>query len=134
MYHKQKNLNTYFLLLIFLLTSLFAKSALNSIGPLQGLPQSLKGSLQGVYQQVPKFAKITIHCHSFSLVVTRCHSLYHSLSLLVSLVVIRCHWLAIVLTCCTTYCHSLPLFVTRCITRLSFYKRSLSTMNLYQLC
>ena len=30
-------------------------------------------------------------CHSFPLVVIRCHSLYHSLSFVVSLVVIRRH-------------------------------------------
>ena len=54
MYHKQKNsFSTCFLRLIFLLTSLFSKSALNSIDPLQGLPLGLKGSLQDAHQQVP---------------------------------------------------------------------------------
>ena len=62
-----------------------------------------------------KLAEITTSCHSFSFVVTRCT------------------------TCCTTRCttlsfalthfHSRPLIVslvvTRCITVLSFYKRSI---------
>ena len=50
--------------------------------------------------------------------VTRCHSLYYALSLVVPLVVIRCHSLSFVVTRCTTRCHSLsfvvPLVVTRC--------------------
>ena len=55
-----------------------------------------------------------------SLAVTRCYSLsfffthFHSLSLVVPLVVTRCH--------------SLSLVVTRCNTRLSFYKRSEKTI------
>ena len=71
---------------------------------------------------------------------------YHSLSLVVPLVVIRCHSMSLVVICCTTHCHSLYhslsfvvplviirchslyhsslLVVTRCTTRLSFYKRS----------
>ena len=55
--------------------------------------------------------------HLLSFTVTCCHSLYHSLSLDVSLVsqdVIHCHSLSFVV----------PLVVTRCITRLSFNKRS----------
>ena len=55
-------------------------------------------------------------CYSLSFVVTR----YHSLSLAVPL--------AVILVPLDTRCHSLslvvPLVVTRCITRLSFYKRS----------
>ena len=46
--------------------------------------------------------------------VIRSHSAYHSLSLVVPLVVIRCHSLY----------HLLSLVVARCTTRLSFYKRS----------
>ena len=53
-----------------------------------------------------KFAKMTTRCHWLSRVITRCLSL----SLVVPLVVIRCHSLY----------HSLSLAVTRCITRLSF--------------
>ena len=75
--------------------------------------------------------KISRNGHSLSLVVIRyttrchsCHSLYHSLSLVVPLVVIRCHLLSFVVTRCTTRCHSLSLVVTRCTARLSFYKRS----------
>ena len=53
---------------------------------------------------------LVIRCQRSSLVVTRCHSL----SLVVPLVVIYCNSLY----------HSLSLVVTRCLTRLSFYKRS----------
>ena len=76
-------------------------------------------------------------CHSLLFVVTRCHSLYYSLSFFItccttrcrslSLVVILCYSLyhsSFVATHCTTCCHSLSLVVTRCTTRLSFYKRS----------
>ena len=45
-------------------------SALNSIGPLQSLPQSLE--------------LIVIFCHLLSVVVTRCTTLCHSLSLVVT--------------------------------------------------
>ena len=63
----------------------------------------------------------------------RFHSLCHSLSFVVPLVVIRCttsyHSLSLVVIHCTTRCHSLslvvPLVVTRCTTRLSFYERSI---------
>ena len=79
---------------------------------------------------------------SLSFVVTRCHSLYHSLSFAVPLVItcctspchslsfvvtrciFRCHLLSLVVTRCIFRCHSLSLVVTRCIIRLSFYKRS----------
>ena len=58
------------------------------------------------------------HCsHLLSFIAIRCHSLslnFHSLSLVVPLVVTRCH--------------SLSLVVTRCNTRLSFYKRSEKTI------
>ena len=57
---------------------------------------------------------VVTRCHSLSLVVTRCHSL--------PLVVLRCHSLSLVVplvvTCCTICCHSLsfivPLVVIRC--------------------
>ena len=66
-------------------------------------------------------------CHSLSFVVTRCttrcHSLYHQLSFVVT----RCHSLFHSLSFVVTRCHSLPFVVTRCITRLSFYKRSLNS-------
>ena len=39
--------------------------------------------------------------------VIRGHSLYHSLSLVVPLVVIRCHSLSFFVTRCTTRCHSM---------------------------
>ena len=81
--------------------------------------------------------------------VTRCHSLYHSLSFVVLLVVTCCHSLPLavllVVTRCTTRCHSLSLVaicchslyhllsvtVTRCTIRLSFYKRSAAGCNFY---
>ena len=67
-----------------------------------------------------------IFCYSLSFVVTcctnRCHSLYHSLSFVVSLDAIRCLSLSFVVPLVFIRCHSLPLDVT---TRLSFYKRSL---------
>ena len=47
----------------------------------------------------------------FVAIVSRCHSLYHSLSLVVLLVVTRCHSLY----------HSLPFVVTRCTTRLCLF-------------
>ena len=70
---------------------------------------------------------------SLPLIVTLCHLLYHSLSL----VVIHCDSLSFVVTrytnCSHSLYHSLPLVVihcdslllvvTRCTTRLSFYKR-----------
>ena len=66
-----------------------------------------------------------IRCHLLSLFVTRCHSLYHSLSFVVPLYVIRCHSLSFVVPLVVIRCHSLSFDVTRCTTRLSFYKRSL---------
>ena len=62
--------------------------------------------------------------HSLSFVAICCHSLYHSLSLVVPVVVICCHSLSFVATRCTTRCCSLSLVVTRCTTSVSFYKRS----------
>ena len=68
-------------------------------------------------------------CHLLSFVVTccttRCHSLYHSLSLVIPLDVIRCYSLTFVVPRVVIRCHSLSFDVTRCTTRLSFYKRSL---------
>ena len=92
MYHKQKNsLSTCFLRLIFLLTSLFSKSALNSIDPLQGLPLGLKVLFRmPISRFLQKKRNISQNNHSLSFVVTRCgtrcHLLYHSLSLDVLLV------------------------------------------------
>ena len=69
---------------------------------------------------------IVIFCYSLSFVVIRCHLLYHSLSLVVSLVVIRYTTrLLFVVPRVVIRCHSLSFDVTRCTTRLSFYKRSL---------
>ena len=63
-----------------------------------------------------KKKKIGQNNHSLSFIVTRCHSLYHSLSLVVLLVVplvtIRCHSLSFIATRCTTHCNSLLLVVT----------------------
>ena len=69
-----------------------------------------------------KLAKLTTCCHSLAFVVT-CWDL-------LSLIVIRCHSLSLLAVLChfVIRCHSLslvvPLVVTRCITHLSFYKRS----------
>ena len=76
-------------------------------------------------EQLPKWSLVltrcTTSCHSLSLVVTlyhslslvaiRCHSLYHSLSLVVPPALIRCHSLSFGVTRCTTHCHSLSLEV-----------------------
>ena len=47
-----------------------------------------------------------------------------------SLVVIRCHSLSFVVSRCLSLSLVAPLVVTRCITRLSFYKRSLKSKYL----
>ena len=126
MYRKQKKLSQ-FLLLNVNISSSGHVSAVNSIGP----PLGLKGSLQSewlrssvIFFKKRKLAKITIPCHSFSLVVTRCLAL--------SLVVSRCHLLYNLLSFVVTPCHPLslvvplvvPLVVTRCTISLPFYKRS----------
>ena len=85
---------------------------------------------------------VVIRCHSLyhflSFVFTRCHSLSFvvplvvtrspSLPFVVPLVVTpcttRCHSLSIVVIRCHCLHHSLSLVVTRCTTRLFFYKRS----------
>ena len=68
-----------------------------------------------------------IHCHLLSLVFTRCHSLYHSLSFVIT----RCHSLSPVVPLVVTRCYLLSLVVTRCTSRLSFYKRSGKTIEIY---
>ena len=79
-------------------------------------------------QYYSKNRKFSRNDCSLSFVVTRCHSLYHSLSFAVPLVITcctsPCHSLSFVVTRCIFLCHSLSLVVTRCIIRLSFYKRS----------
>ena len=61
---------------------------------------------------------IAIFCYLLSFTVIRCDLLYHSLSLVVSLVVIRfttrCHSLSLVIIRYTTCCHSLSLIVILC--------------------
>ena len=77
---------------------------------------------------------VVIHstrCHSLSFVVARCttscHSLSHSLSLIVPLIVQSlCHSLAFIVTRCHSLSPVVPLVVTRFTTRLSLYKRSQS--------
>ena len=62
-----------------------------------------------------------------SFIATCCHSLHHSCHLLtfvVTLVFIRFRSLSFVVIYYTIRCNSLSLLVTRCITRLSFYKKS----------
>ena len=63
---------------------------------------------------------VVTHCCLLSLVVIRCHSIYHSVSFVTTSCTIRYHSLSLVL----------PLIVTRCTTRLSFYKRSFYLMFL----
>ena len=60
-------------------------------------------------------------CHFLLLVAIRCQSLYHSLSIVLPLVVIRCH----------SFSLAVPLVVTCCTTRVSFYKRSFSSIDLF---
>ena len=62
---------------------------------------------------VPLFSLTVTHCHSLLLFVSH----FHSLSLVVPLVLTRCHSLSFVVTRCTTRCHSLSFVVTRCTTR-----------------
>ena len=87
---------------------------------------------------VPLLSPAVTHCYLLSLVVTRCITRCHSLSLvalLLSLFVTRCitlvtlchslhHSLSHVVIRCHSLYHSLSLVVTRCTTCLSFYKPS----------
>ena len=91
----------------------------------------------------PKLPLLVVSCHSLSLVVTRCHSLYHSLSFVIARCSTRCHslyhlfslvvslakWLSVRLR--TTWLWvRVPLQSLKCITRLSFYKRSDNNITL----
>ena len=67
------------------------------------------------------FICFIICCHSLSLIVIFCYSL--------SFAVTRCHTFSLVVIPCHSFYHSFSLIVTRCITRLSFYKRSRSCEN-----
>ena len=75
---------------------------------------------------VPLLSLIITHSHLLSLVVTRCITHCHSLSLIVPLVVTRC----------TTRCHSLsfvvPLIVTPC--HLLYHSLSLVVIRCHSLC
>ena len=54
----------------------------------------LSGRLLSYLKKKKKIAEVVTRCHSYhswSFVVTRCYSLYHSLSIVVPLAVIRCH-------------------------------------------
>ena len=101
-----------FLLLTVNICSWVLVSALNSTGILQRSSSRFKEFSLGclvvgsslIWKKKEKLAEI----------VTRCHSLYHSLSFVVT----HCHSLSFVVTRCTTRCHLLslvvPLVVTRC--------------------
>ena len=113
---KKNSLNTCFLRLTFLLTSLFCSicsqfNRFSSRSSSKFKEFSLGCILVGSSRKKKKIGRYN---HSLSFVVTRCitrcHSMYHSLPFVVT----RCHSLPIVV----------PLVVTRCITRLSFYKPS----------
>ena len=71
-----------------------------------------------------------IRCHSMSFFVTRSHSLSIVVPLVVNRFTTRCHSLSFVVTRCHLLYHSLSLVVTCCTTRLSFYKRSFSSIDL----
>ena len=60
---------------------------------------------------VPLLALAVTHCHSLPLVVTLCHLLHHSLSLIVLLVVTVYHLLHHSLSLIVIRCHSLSLEV-----------------------
>ena len=102
-----KKLSQFFLLTVNISPQGLA-SALNSVGPLQGL----KGSLQSEWLSSFTYLKKSRNNGSLSFVVTQCHSL--------SLDVIRCttgchslyHSLSFVATRCHTLYHSLSLVVT----------------------
>ena len=75
------------------------------------------------------------------ILLIRCHSLYHSLSLNVPLVAIRCHSMyhllplnvPLVVSRYHLMYHSLSLVTTRCTIRLSLYKRSVFPGNFNEL-
>ena len=76
---------------------------------------------RGMFLFYLKKRKFSQNDRSLSLVVIRCHSLYHSLPFIVT----RCNSVSLVI----------PLVFTRCITCLSFYKRPCSLINiLIRLC
>ena len=82
-----------FLLLTVNISSWTLVSALNSIGRLQRSSSRFKGFSLGclvvgfsLIWKKEKLAEMVTRSHSLSLVVIRCHSLYHSLSLDVPLV------------------------------------------------
>ena len=79
-------------------------SALNSIGLLQRSFSIFKEFSLG---RLVKGSSLIWKKEKLAEMVTRCHSLYYSLSLVVPLAVIRCHSLSFVVTRCTTRCHSL---------------------------
>ena len=68
-----------------------------------------------------------IHCHLLPLAVIFCHSLYHSLVFVVT----RCHSLSLVIPLVVNPCYLLSLVATRCTSRLSFYKLSGKTIEIY---
>ena len=85
----------------------------------------LKNKIPLFYLLSFAFIRFVTRCHSLSftvtccttpLVVIPCHSLYHSLSFVVSLDALycRCHSLSLVVIRCTTCCHSLSLVVIWC--------------------
>ena len=70
-------------------------------------------------------------CHSLPFVVT-CFITRHSLSFVVTRCTTRCHSLYHSLSLVNIRCHSLSLVVTGCTTRLSFYKRSIVSIKTYK--
>ena len=113
---KQKKLSQ-FLLLTVDISHQGLYSALNSIVPIQGPPQVLKTSPQGTQWQVSllfdkkKKTENTTCCHSASFVVTRCYSL----PFVAACCPTHCHSLYHSLSFVVTCSHSLSLFVTQCM-------------------
>ena len=112
-----------FLLLTVNISSWVFTSALNSIGLLQRSSSRFKEfSIRCVVAGSSLIWKENLT--RWSLVVIRCHSLYHPLSFLVTrcysllFLVTRCHSLSFVVTRCHSLYHSfslvVPLVVTRC--------------------
>ena len=81
--------------------------ALNSIGMIQKSSSMFKEFSLECLVVAPLLFEKNKNQPKWSLVVTRCHSLNHSLSLVVPLVVIRCHLLSFVVARFTTGCHSM---------------------------
>ena len=75
---------------------------------------------------VPPLSFVVTRC------ITRCHSLYYSLSFIVFRCTTCYHLLSLLVICYQSLYHWLLLVATRCTTRLCFYKRSEKSAHLIQ--